>query len=263
MSPNDAGHTALSARTKATQTCIYGLLEQTLHHKEPSLSCAVQWETGMVMKGEPMLWPLVEVSIPRLGQSYRTLVSVPWGRPASLLYPPWVSLCRHLLLPLWGHCDRFHSFCVAWRYQPKGTRRISKFRRTPLQSHVHGEVCLHERLLFFFFSWCAQRRDIGSWWPCFSPHFSFTHRGEQDWAGTLETWAELNEQMQWAEEVAGDARHLWRAVSPETHSEPCATFPKDSAATPGEQNQGSSLIQTASCLFYYLFDSKGFILSWN
>lgn len=113
MSPNDAGHTALSARTKATQTCIYGLLEQTLHHKEPSLSCAVQWETGMVMKGEPMLWPLVEVSIPRLSQSYRTLVSVPWGRPASLLYPPWVSLCRHLLLPLWGHCDRFHSFCVA------------------------------------------------------------------------------------------------------------------------------------------------------
>ena len=243
MSPNDAGLTALSARTKATQTCIYGLSEQTLHHKEPSLGCAVQWETGMIMKGEPMLWPHVEVSIPRLGQSYRTLVSAPWGRPAThlcLLYPPWVSLCRHLLLPLWGHCDWFHSFCVAWRYQPKGTRRISKFRRTPLQSHVHGEVCLHERLLFCFFLMCSEKR-YRQVVALLLPSLLLYSLG---WAGLSRNPGDLG-WAGWADAVgrgaclAGDARHLWRAVSPETHSEPCATFPKDSAATLGEQNQGS------------------------
>lgn len=74
---------------KATQTCIHGLLEQTCITKNHLFSGAVQRENGVVMKGELMLWPHVEVSIPRLGQSYRTLVSAPG--PASPLPVPSLS----------------------------------------------------------------------------------------------------------------------------------------------------------------------------
>lgn len=69
-----------------------------------------------------MLWPHVEVSIPRLGQLQDSGISA-GGLPATrlcLLYLPWVSLCRHLLLPLWGHHDGFIVFVLREGINQKG-----------------------------------------------------------------------------------------------------------------------------------------------
>ena len=123
MSPNDAGLTSLSARAKNTQTCIHGLLQQTLHHKEPSLSHAVLRETGVVMKGELMLWPHVEVSIPRLGQSYRTLVSAPGAcqPPASAFSLSLGFLCADIsFFPSGGTVIGFVVFVLREGINQKG-----------------------------------------------------------------------------------------------------------------------------------------------
>lgn len=69
-----------------------------------------------------MPWPHVEVSIPRLGQLQDSGISA-GGLPATrlcLLYLPWVSLCRHLLLPLWGHHDGFIVFVLREGINQKG-----------------------------------------------------------------------------------------------------------------------------------------------
>lgn len=87
-SPNDAGLTSLSARAKDTQTCIHGLLEQTLHHKEPSLSYAVLWETGVVMKGERCRGLMLKFPSPGLAR----VTGLWYQRRGPASHPPLPSL---------------------------------------------------------------------------------------------------------------------------------------------------------------------------